>query len=262
MPNKKLPPTKKIAELYQSGLSYKDIGDMYGATKETVFYHLKKMGISRTQSETWNLPGRHKPLQTKEWFYQKYWIEDLSMVDIGLILGRDPKTILFWFRKHGIDRRPRGYNRDDNLQNGRMPGFTNSEETKEKIGKASRERGAVPYLRNGKHWMDGIKPEDNPNWKGGVTPERTALYNSQEWKQAIKEVWKRDNAICQRCGLDAREVYWKDRKFHTHHIVPFADSIELRAEPNNLVLLCNDCHHWVHSNDNVNKEFLREIESI
>lgn len=198
-------------------------------------------------------------LQTKEWFYQKYWIENLSMVDIGNILERDPKTILYWFRKFNISTRPRGHNRDENLRNGRPFGWNHTEETKEKIGKASRERGAVPYLKNGKHWMDGMKPEDHPNWKGGLAPERQALYSTKEWLEVIPRIWKRDNAICQRCGLDARDVYWKERKFHTHHIVPFADSIELRAKPSNLVLLCSGCHNWVHSNDNVNKEFLREV---
>jgi len=35
-------------------------------------------------------------------------------------------------------------------------------------------------------------------------------------------------------------------------------SEELRADPDNLILLCADCHHWVHSNENINDEFIRK----
>lgn len=260
MPARKLPPDEELIELYQSGLSCREMGEMFGATKTSVAYHLRKHGVTRTNSETWNLPGRHEPLVERDWLYQKYWVEELSMVDIGEILDRDPKTILYWMRKYDIPTRPRGHNRE-NLLNGHEPGtFTHNEESKGKIGKASRERRAVPYLRDGEHWLKGAPPEENPNWKGGVTPERQALYNSQEWKEAVKEVWKRDDAICQRCELDHRDVDRDEVRFDIHHIVPFADSVELRAEPSNLALLCYDCHMWVHSNENTEGEYLATVE--
>lgn len=36
----------------------------------------------------------------------------------------------------------------------------------------------------------------------------------------------------------------------------FVAGVELRAVPSNLALLCRPCHLWVHSRQNVNREFL------
>lgn len=49
----------------------------------------------------------------------------------------------------------------------------------------------------------------------------------------------------------------KQGTFHIHHIVSFKNK-ELRTNINNLVLLCDECHHWVHSNNNVAHEFIKE----
>lgn len=237
-------------------MSCAEIAEMYDVTKTTVATMIKRLGVSRTNSETWNLPGRHKPLATKEWLYQKYWVEEKSMVDISKMLNRDIKTILYWMRKYDIQTRPRGHTWKTNLQQGQPKGFRHTEETKRKVGKASRDRGAVPYLRNGEHWLKTVEPEKNPNWKGGITPERQSFQRSDEWKKVANQIWKRDNATCQRCGLKYK--YRKTDKFHIHHIVSFMIQ-ELRLEPTNLILLCPDCHHWVHSNENTEKEFIKEL---
>jgi thymidylate synthase (FAD) len=93
-------------------------------------------------------------------------------------------------------------------------------------------------------------------WKGGLTPERQALYASPEWVDAVKMVWARDNATCQKCGAHHNTA--KSRgTFHIHHIVSFMVR-ELRADVDNLVLLCRDCHHWVHSKSNESKLFIKE----
>lgn len=100
--------------------------------------------------------------------------------------------------------------------------------------------------------MYGITGEEHPGYKGGITPERQAFYASQDWKDACQTVWNRDEAACQRCSIHRSE---HDGELHVHHIVSFAVE-ELRAEPDNLVLLCDECHHWVHSHENVDSEFL------
>lgn len=202
-----------------------------------------------------------KPTQvlSEEWLRQKYIDEGLSMVDIGRIVDRDPKTILHWMRKYGIPTRPRGDLA--NFRGRRVTHRVHSEETKERLRQSAKQSGKVPYLRNGEHFNKGKRGAVVANWKGGVTPERQAFYRSEEWKEAVKAVWQRDDAKCQRCGLDHRTLKRGDkdyRKFHVHHIVSFAVT-ETRADPSNLVLLCHACHMFVHSKKNTNSDFIKPI---
>lgn len=199
---------------------------------------------------------RETQVLDKDWLYQKYITEGLSMVDIGRMVDRDPKTILHWMRKYEIPTRPRGAL--ENFKGRRVTHRVHSEDTKRKISEQSRARGAVPYLRNGVHFNKGKRGAVVANWKGGITPERQAFYRSGEWKTAVKIVWARDNATCQRCNMDHRTLDRKSpdyRKFHVHHIVSFAVK-ELRADPDNLVLLCRSCHLFVHSKENRERIFI------
>lgn len=115
-------------------------------------------------------------------------------------------------------------------------------------------QGRVPHNADGTHPMKGRKGADHPVWKGGHTPERIAFYGTTEWKEAVKAVWKRDNATCQRCGLHKSEA--RDIDYDIHHIVGFANA-ELRSAVSNLVLFCEPCHYWVHSRENNNKEWIK-----
>ena len=171
----------------------------------------------------WRTPQQFRD---KKWLVENYVKQERSTGDIAKGFGVTDAAILFWLKKHGIDRR------------------------------------SLSEARKLKHW--GLSGVDNPmwnrrgdlnhNWKGGITPERQSFYVSQEWKTACSNVWKRDNATCQRCSLDKRES--ADMPFHIHHIKSFADK-ELRADETNLVLLCEACHHFVHSKKNTKNEYKR-----
>ena len=200
-------------------------------------------------------------LALPEWLHQKYVVEGLGCPDIAKLTGRDSKTVWYWLRKHGIPTRPRGSDERQHFRKGHnsaMAGRHHSDETKAKISKTSRERGAVPYLKDGVHHLKGKRGAAVPNWKGGVTPERQTLYRSEEWKAAAALVWARDKATCQRCGLNHEQVepQKRVRKFCIHHIVPFSVK-ELRTDPNNLVVLCAACHRWVHSKGNTERQFIK-----
>ena len=161
----------------------------------------------------------------KEWLIQNYGVLKRSTGDIAKEFCVTDAAILFWLRKHGIERR------------------------------------TISQARAIKHWgaigvdnpMWNRRGELNPRWLGGVTPERQAFYTSKEWKEVCAKVWKRDKATCQRCELPKKES--QDMPFHIHHIVSFADE-SLRAEPSNLILLCETCHQFIHSKRNVNREHL------
>ena len=169
--------------------------------------------------------GQHwrprKPYWDREWLRREYEDNFRSANEIAEQFGITEAAILHWLRKHKIPRRD------------------------------------MSEIRAEKHWglsgeqngMYGKRGEEVPNWKGGVTAERQSFYSTLEWKKARKVVYKRDKSKCQRCGNKS--------DLHIHHIVTFANK-ELRAETSNLVLLCADCHHWVHSKENTNNDYIGE----
>lgn len=172
-------------------------------------------------------PGQHwrprKPYWDSDWLRAEYVDKQRSAAEIASDWGINEEAILFWLRKHDIPRR------------------------------------SIAGARAVKHWvlagekngMFGKRGADVPNWKGGVTADRQAFYSSLEWKQVSRLIWQRDRATCQRCGTPAKVR----GRFHIHHIVSFAVR-ELRADPENLVLLCGPCHRWVHSKANTDLAFI------
>lgn len=197
----------------------------------------------------------------KEWLYQKYIVEGMSANQIAKIVNRDPKRVYEWLIDYGIPTRPRGHNHKDNpvfsfWDSGLDNPFQGKSHTPESIEKMSESsKGPSPWLRGAVHHLYGKRGAEIPTWKGGITPERQAFNASPEWKEAIKAVWKRDCATCQKCGK--HKANHRELQFDVHHIVGFANK-KLRAAPCNLVLVCRPCHLWIHSNGNVDKKFLRE----
>lgn len=94
----------------------------------------------------------------------------------------------------------------------------------------------------------------NPAWKGGTTPERQRVYKSQNWKAVLRAVYKRDNYTCQRCGSPKL----RRKGLHAHHIQSWSEHPDLRTDLTNLVTLCDDCHRWVHSAENINRDFIKD----
>lgn len=188
-----------------------------------------------------------------------YWDKGLSCVDIGAMVGRDPKTIWHWMKSYGMQTRPRGSDERQHFKKGHdiCVGRIMTDAAKEKIRQSRIADGAKCLFRpNGDHVLKGKRGPDHPSWQGGSTPVRQAFYASDAWKTACVAVWRRYDAKCQRCGIDHRSINRDEMKFHVHHIFGFTRYPELRADPNNLVLLCEKCHRWVHSKKNVHKEWI------
>jgi 5-methylcytosine-specific restriction endonuclease McrA len=205
----------------------------------------------------WQIEKREALGFTKEWLEKEYVILGKSAVQIGLEVGRDAKSVWSWLSMYGIQTRPRGHDTRHLPKDGSVwVGRTHSNETKSKMSQKALEDGRVPWGKNNQHPLKNGKPEDHPNYKGGLTPERQSFYASTEWSKVVKAVWARDNAICQRCGI-RHNTDTSRGTFHIHHIVSFMVR-ELRANLGNLVLLCKDCHRWVHGKSNKTKLFIKD----
>lgn len=201
---------------------------------------------------------------SRDELYALYVVQRLTCPMIAKSLSRDPKTIWEWLKHYQIPTRPRGSetaSRGYGFQVGKPSawlGRKHTAESKERFRQLRLADGHVPYLKNGVHHLKGKSGADTPNWRGGVTPARQSFYQSEEWRSACVAVWKRDNAMCRRCAADHRALSQSERgSFHVHHIISFM-VVALRAEPTNLVLLCADCHRFVHSRKNTQREFLKD----
>lgn len=198
---------------------------------------------------------------TKEWLYQKYWVEKLSCPEIGKIVGRDSGGVRDWLVGFGIPTRPRGGHTSPGAFKKGAPnlfqGCKHTEKTKQRLREIALADGRVPFDPAVGSYMKGRKGAETTNWKGGVTPERQSFYSTSEWKEAVKAVWHRADARCERCSVHHNTTERRGT-FHIHHIISFAVR-ELRAVPTNLILLCYDCHKFVHSKRNTNHELIQEI---
>lgn len=77
--------------------------------------------------------------------------------------------------------------------------------------------------------------QDNPAWKGGVTPENLKIRHSREYTVWRVAVMVRDDYTCQSCGV-------RGGKLQVDHIKPFAFYPKLRLAIDNGRTLCVDCH--------------------
>ena len=96
-------------------------------------------------------------------------------------------------------------------------------------------KGLKGYRAGEKHpWMP--KKEEHYNWKGGKSFEKYTQYWTDDLKDSIR---KRDNYICQECGIHQDELDMGQlTKLDVHHI----DYDKKNCNPNNLITLCRSCH--------------------
>jgi hypothetical protein len=199
-----------------------------------------------------------KPV-TKEWLVEHYINQHMDTSQIGRLVDRDPKSVWNWLKDFGIPTRGRGFASTKPFKKGESwwTGKTHPPEFSEKLRQVRLQDGHYPKQKNGQPYWKGKRGEIMPSWHGGHTPERQSAYNTDEWKLAVKIVWTRDNAICQRCGLDHRIINREEIYFAIHHIISFRYK-EFRFNPDCLVLICVKCHRFIHSKNNIDREWLSE----
>jgi len=211
---------------------------------------------------SWQKKQRENKGFNKEWLENEYIVNKKSSNQIAREIGRDPKRIWEWIKDYGIETRPRGNGYGQGFKKGGISpflGMTHTEKAKSDQREKRLNDGRVPYLKDGVHWMShpDHKYSKPASWRGGVSPDRQAFYSTEEWANAVKKVWARDKAICQRCSKKHNNIGIRGT-FHIHHIISFMHK-EYRSKHENLILVCKQCHLWIHSKKNENKEFIKEI---
>jgi DNA modification methylase len=164
------------------------------------------------------IKGKH--WRNRKLFWDKIWLENeyvnkqKSANDIAKHFGITENAIFFWLKKHHIPVR------------------------------TIKETRQVKYwgLRGKENGMYGRTGAKNPRWNGGHSPERQTLYARNVWKELAKEILKRDNYKCQKCG----NGNISNNKLVVHHIKEWARYPEFRFEKNNLITLCEKCHKKEH----------------
>lgn len=123
--------------------------------------------------------------------------------------------------------------------------------TPQRRKKQSEKMKGKPSFTKGKTWKIKHRKyspktvgENNPNWKGGITPLHTKISNSPEYKEWRLVVYRRDNWTCVFCGVKCTGAKANRGEviIHADHIKPFAEHPELRFDIDNGRTLCDKCH--------------------
>ena len=118
-------------------------------------------------------------------------------------------------------------------------------------------KGNIPWNK-GKPWSEKVKKnisrgrkgllkgENSTNWRGGISFEPYGLEFNDELREEIR---RRDNYICQECGISEEKLKQKEKsnnnkKLRVHHI----DYDKKNNNPNNLISLCIWCHAQMNFN--------------
>lgn len=158
------------------------------------------------------LKGHHwrprRPWWHRAWLEHEYVTRQRSAVDIARDGGCGENNILYWLQRHGIPARSMAEVR------------------------AIKQWGPVGEANP----MYGRRGPLNPNWKGGLTPARQALYATLEWRRFARAVRRRDKG-CRRCGATtALEI---------HHIIPFSEAPLLVMDMGNAIVVCRSFHQRI-----------------
>ena len=95
------------------------------------------------------------------------------------------------------------------------------------------EQGCKNLISHGRYCEQHKHRQKKKSWQSN----NKSFYRTQAWKDLASFVYERDRGCCQRCG---KFVFGKQA--HAHHIVPIRINPSLRLDPDNVALLCNQCH--------------------
>lgn len=111
-----------------------------------------------------------------------------------------------------------------------MTGIKRSKKTKEKMSKSKSGENNYLFGKFGK---------EHPSYNFDLTNEERLIKREYpEYKEWRTAVYKRDNYMCQLCGMPDNLI--------SHHIESYNSNKELRTTLSNGITLCEDCHKDFH----------------
>jgi thymidylate synthase (FAD) len=96
------------------------------------------------------------------------------------------------------------------------------------------------------------KGKDSKFWRGGITKERALI--GQFTRKVAPEIHRKYNYTCQECGLGG--------KLHCHHIIPVVTDISKAYDINNLITVCDKCHHKIHNSSEAELLFAEKVTGL
>ena len=100
------------------------------------------------------------------------------------------------------------------------------------------------------------KGENNPNYKGGITPILRSVRTYNKYKEWREKIYLRDNYTCQICGkiggrLQAHHIISFSKIIQYYEIIDYQEAIECKIlwDINNGITLCKKCHDKIHSKE-------------
>jgi 5-methylcytosine-specific restriction enzyme A len=134
--------------------------------------------------------------------------------------------------------------RKGNVPSAKCGKYTRTKEIKNKISETLKKKGIKPIKRYSfpvgfqlpteTRKKFAPRGERHWNWKGGSSYKNRRIDNP-EWIIIRKNVYERDNWICQKCGK-----HCKEKEIQCHHVIPYR--ICLHDKIDNLITLCVKCH--------------------
>lgn len=95
--------------------------------------------------------------------------------------------------------------------------------------------------------------ENHHCWEGGKSTLYQRFLRSREYKKWRKEIFERDNYICQDCGFKGGSGVHRD--LHPHHIKSASKYPEFCLDLDNGKTVCYICHGKIHSINFKNKKY-------